>query len=50
MNENHRILIKQNLDGLVQATDYVTMIKACLHKEVITQVVMMQSLPPIIIT
>lgn len=48
MNENHRILIKQNLDGLVQATDYVTMIKACLNKEVITQVIMMQSLLPII--
>lgn len=38
MNDNHRKLIKHNIPKLVEMTSYDTMIRACLNKRVITDV------------
>lgn len=38
MNDNHRKLLQANIDQLAQVTDYGTMIKACVDKEVLTDV------------
>ena len=37
MNDNHRKLIQVNIDQLSEVTDYETMKKACVDKEVITE-------------
>lgn len=38
MNDNHRNIIQANIEKLTQLTDYETMMKACVEKEVITDV------------
>lgn len=37
MNDNHRKLIKQNIEKLIHVTDYAVMIRGCLWREVLTQ-------------
>lgn len=36
MNDNHRKLIQANIDQLAQITDYETMIKSCVDRQVLT--------------
>lgn len=38
MNDNHRKLIKNNVESLIYLVDYDTMIKECLNRKVLTQI------------
>lgn len=38
MNDNHRKLIKNNVESLIDIVEYDTMIKECLEREVLTQI------------